>query len=121
MRKLLYIFIIIVAMVLLLGDTFCKISFAVDCQNVEGQIQIWNGWPPWIRIESKDKKSVFGIETDEAVTKSVFMPASLLQKLQTNGSLDGTFCIMPTGAQTSVPYYERAIKYVKVVSYKLRK
>ena len=119
MRKLIFIFIIIVAG--LSGTAFCKSSLAAECQNIEGQIQLWNGWPPWIRIESSDKKRVFGIDTNEEVTKSDFIPSDLLNKLLTHASLEGTFCIKLTGGQTTVPYDDRVINYIKVISYKLGK
>jgi len=91
-----------------------------ECQTVEGQIVLWNGWPPWIRIESNDKKNVFGIESDEGATTPDYMPDDLSKALSTKGSLSGTFCVTLTGEQTSVPYDDRVIKYVKVVTYKIK-
>jgi hypothetical protein len=119
MKKQIAILMITVAA--LSGTAFCNHSLAAECQNIEGQIQTWNGWPPWIRIESRDKKSVFGIETNEKGTKSDFIPSPLLEKLYTQHSLDGTFCIKLTGKQTNVPYDDRVIKYIKVISYKVNK
>jgi len=63
---------------------------------------------------------VFGIVTNEEMTKSDFMPETLLKELQSNPSLTGTFCIKLTGGQTTVPYDDRVIKYVKVVRYKIK-
>ena len=117
MRKLIYSSIIIVA--ISSAVVSYKYLFTPGCPNIEGQIQLWNGWPPWVRIESMDKRQVFGIETDAEVTKSDFMPEALLKELYVNPSLTGTFCIKLTGGQTTVPYDERVIKYVKVVSYKI--
>ena len=96
------------------------LSSASECQNVDGEIVVWNGWPPWIRIESSDKKHVFGIETNEDMTKSDFMPETLLKELESSPSLTGTFCIRLTGGQTTVPYDVRIIKYVKVVRYRIK-
>ena len=118
MRKLIYASIIIVAM--FYGCVFFNNPSASECQIVEGQIVIWNGWPPWIRIESDDEKNVFGIETNEEMTKSDFMPETLLKQLHSTSSLTGTFCVQLTGSQTTVPYDDRIIKYVKVVRYKIK-
>jgi len=118
MKKLIFASIIIVT--ILSGVVFYKISFAKECQNVEGRIQLWNGWPPWIRIESIDEQNVFGIETNEEVTQSDFILEALLKELIADQSLTGTFCIKLTGAQATVPYDDRVIKYVKVVSYTIR-
>ena len=117
MRKLIHISIIVA---IFCGLVFFKNPFASECQNVEGQIFIRNGWPPWIRIESSDKQNMFGIETNEEITKSDFMPEGLLKELQSNESLTGTFCITLTGDQTTVRDDARVIKYVKVVSYKIK-
>jgi len=92
---------------------------AEECQTIEGEIQLWQGWPPWIRIESRDKKSVFGINTDAEVTESDFMPKALMKQLYTNPSLTGTFCIELTGDKTTVPYDDRVIKYVRIIRYKI--
>lgn len=119
MKKLLYIFI------LLFVTLFCGVAFSQnpstpDCKNIKGAIFTMNGWPPRIRIESIDKKDIFGIETDEEeIPLSGYMPESLWQKLISEHSLSGTFCIELTGGKTTVPYDDRVIKYVKVISYKL--
>ena len=116
MKKLIYSSIIIAA--ILAAIVSYKYLFTPRCQNIEGQIQLWNGWPPWIRIESTDKQHVFGVETNEEVTESDFMPEAL-KELHTNPSLAGTFCIKLTGDQTTVPYDDRVIEYVKVIRYKI--
>ena len=117
MKQAIYAFIIVA---LLSGIAFYKNSSATECLNVEGQIVIWNGWPPWVRIESKDNRSVFGIETDDEITKSDFMPEALLKELQSKHFLTGTFCIRLTGEQTTLPCDERVIKYIKVIKYEIR-
>jgi hypothetical protein len=117
MRNLIYSFLVVVA--ILSGIEPCVQVYAAECQTIEGEIQVWNGWPPWIRIESKDKKHVFGIETNDEVSKSDFMPESLLKALYKKPTLTGTFCVTLTGSRTTVPHDDRVIKYVKVVSYRL--
>lgn len=119
MKKLFYIFIILIVVL------FCDVVFSQnpstpECKNIEGEIFIMNGWPPFIRIESSDKKDLFGIETvEEGTPRSGFIPEALWKELMSEGSLSGTFCIQLTGGKTTVPYDDRVIKYVKVVSYKL--
>ena len=110
----------IIIMAIFCAAVFCKTSSTSECQNVNGQIALWNGWPPCIRIESNDKKYVYGIETnDKGIPDSDFMPDTLWKKLLSDDSLSGTFCIKLTGGQTTVPYDERVIKYVKIVRYKV--
>ncbi len=82
-------------------------------------MQLCQGWPPWVRLESKDKKTVFGVETNDEVTKSNFMPEALLKKLYANRYVIGTFCVTQTGDRTQVPYDNRVIKYVRVISYRI--
>jgi hypothetical protein len=89
MKKLIYSSIIIAA--ILAAIVSYKYLFTPRCQNIEGQIQLWND----------------------------FMPEALLKELHTNPSLAGTFCIKLTGDQTTVPYDDRVIEYVKVIRYKI--
>jgi len=117
MRRLIYPIIVALAVVLAIEPR--KQVLHAQCHAVEGEIQLWNGWPPWVRIESKDKGHVFGIEVDDATGKSKAMPESLFEELLTNGSLTGTFCIEMTGEETTVPYDKRPIKYLKIVGYKI--
>ncbi len=116
-RKVISRFIVVVA----LPCIFVPIQYllAAECETIEGEIQLWQGWPPWVRIESKGKRSMYGIETNVEVTKSDFMPQALLKKLNGKPFLAGTFCVKLTGGKTSVPYDDRIISYVKIVSYKL--
>lgn len=107
-------------MILLTVTALYAQAFAADCKTIEGEIHFWNGWPPAVRIESKDKKHVFGIETNDEVTQSDYMPESLLKLLQENGAMTGSFCVKLTGSETTVPYDKRKIKYVKVVRYKIK-
>lgn len=93
------------------------VSMASEYQTIEGEIQLWNGWAPWVRIESKDGKHVYGIKTNDEVDKSQFMPESLLKELLKNGSFIGSFCIELVGEQATVPYDDRVIEYIRVVSY----
>jgi hypothetical protein len=119
MKKLLFIFIILIV-ALFSVVVFSQNPVTPECKNIEGSIFIMNGWPPHIRIESIDKKDLFGMETDEEeIPLSGYMPESLWQKLMSEYSLSGTFCIELTGGKTKVPYDDRVIKYVKVISYKL--
>ena len=119
MNKLLYIFILSI-LALFCGVVFSQNPSTPECNNIEGEIYIMNGWPPFIRIESNDKKELFGIETEEEETPcSGCIPETLFKKLMSEGSLSGSFCIKHTGEQTTVPYDDRVIKYVKIVSYKL--
>ena len=109
-------------MAILCAAVFCKTLSASECQNVKGEIVLWQGWPPSIRIESSDKKNVYGIETnDEEIPSSDVMPETLWKKLLSEGSLSGTLCIKLTGVQTTVPYDDRVIKYAKIVKYKINK
>jgi hypothetical protein len=113
------IYIIIMAM--MCTAVVCKALSASACLNVEGQMAIVQGWPPRIRIESSDKKNLYGVDTnDEDTPSSDVMPKPLWKELLQKGALSGTSCVEFTGAWTTVPYDERVIKYVRIIRYKIR-
>lgn len=78
------------------------------CHAIRGELQFWQGWPPHLRIETSDKKRVFGLSYSDE--KSLPVP---LQALVDSGAnnIKGSFVVCLLGGKTSVPYDKRNIEF----------
>ena len=83
----------------------------LDCKTVEGNLHVWNGWPPNWRIETRDHKNVYGLAYDDSDSLQL-MPV-LIRKLAVTKEkqMDGTFKICPLGKITAVGDDERKIEW----------
>jgi len=92
-------------------DTTCETSPLVkgECFKVVGSLYTFNGWPPSLRIELKDKR-LFGVGPNE----NELIPEKIREVLPTR--IDGEFELCPFGYSTSVPYDERKIEMVCIKS-----
>lgn len=81
----------------------CVLPEAVKgtCHAIRGELQFWQGWPPHLRIETSDKKHVFGFNYSDE--KPLPVP---LQALVDSGinKIEGAFVVCPLGEKASVPY-----------------
>jgi hypothetical protein len=76
-----------------------------NCFMVSGTLYTYDGWPPFLRIESEDKK-LYGVGPVE----SELIPPNIRQLLPTQ--IEGQFELCPFGETTSVPYDKRKIHMV---------
>jgi len=78
-----------------------------SCLTIQGQLQFWNGWPPALRIEAKNKRRVFGLHYPDDQP----LPPALQALFESHTyAADGTFVICPLGGATTVPYDKRPIE-----------
>lgn len=72
-----------------------------SCFSIRGEMNVWNGWPPYLRIESAGR--VYGVGPVEneifPAAWSAFMPAAVR----------GDFRICPLGKESKAPYLEKPI------------
>ena len=87
----------------------CAALAHAQCFIVAGERQVWNGWPPNLRIESSDKERVFGLpySDDDALPKPIQAVVE-----STSQRAVGKFLLCPLGARMSVPYDDRPIEVV---------
>lgn len=93
------------------GGLICETSPLVKgkCFTVYGTLYSYDGWPPYLRIESKDKK-LYGVGPPE----NELIPQSIQQVLPTK--IEGEFEVCPFDETTLVPYEEREIEMVCIKS-----
>lgn len=93
------------------GGPICETSPLVkgECFTVYGTLYVYNGWPPNLRIESKDNK-LYGVGPSE----NELIPESIKQVLPSK--IEGEFELCPFGETTTVPYEEREIEMVCIKS-----
>jgi hypothetical protein len=110
------ILLIVAGLLLAGGDVLadepnCENSTLVKgkCFVVSGKLYSYNGWPPFLRIESKDKK-LYGVGPVE----SELIPAEVRSVLPTE--IEGRFELCPFRETTSVPYEKRKIHMVCIKS-----
>lgn len=80
------------------------------CVTVRGEMRVWNGWPPNLRIESDGRVFGVGPIEDEIFPSGwvAFMPTAIR----------GTFRLCSLGTETRVPYLEQPIPLYCVESVK---
>jgi hypothetical protein len=84
----------------------------LECHLVVGVLNVWNGWPPNLRIEANDGV-IYGVpEADE----QSLIPDNLVGRLA-KGPVSGGFTVCPLGHTTSVPYDERPIVLVSILDF----
>ena len=78
------------------------------CHAIRGELQFWQGWPPHLRIETTDKKHVFGLNySDEKL-----LPAPLRALVDAGANnIKGAFVVCLLGGKTNVPYDKRSIEF----------
>jgi hypothetical protein len=86
-----------------------------SCSLVTGELSIWNGWPPPIRIVGPDGV-VYGVPEPE--NDQPLAPEELLTLLR-NGKtpVSGSFTLCPLGGTTTVPYDKRPIVLVSILDF----
>jgi len=85
------------------------------CNFVTGEVGLWNGWPPPIRIVSTDGV-VYGVPEPE--DNQQLVPEELLTLLQkATAPISGGFTLCPLGGTTSVPYDDRPIVLVSILDF----
>ena len=77
------------------------------CIELTGELQIWNGWPPWLRIEADHRLYGVGPIEHEIFPKNL---ASALPALaRATARVEGAFRVCPLGEQARVPYLDDPI------------
>jgi len=82
------------------------------CISIDGEYRQWNGWPPFERIETTDKKKVYGLVSSfEGDDVPQFPePDSLKLVWAAHEVAVGVFEFCLHGGQSKVPYDERPIE-----------
>lgn len=81
------------------------------CKTVEGNLHVWNGWPPNWRIETSDHKNVYGLAYDDSDSLQL-MPDLIRKVVVAKGQqIEGKFRICPLGKTTAVGDDEREIEW----------
>lgn len=81
-----------------------------ECFEAEGLLKFYNGWPPYMRIETKNKDIIYGVGPVE----NEYIPASIKSVMPS--TIEGKFELCPFNETTSVPYDDRIIKMVCIKS-----
>ena len=89
-------------------DSQCQKSPLVkgSCFEIVGTLQVYNGWPPVLRIESKTKRKLYGI----GPVDRELIPNNVTKVLPSK--VEGEFEVCPFNETISVPYDERKIEMV---------
>jgi hypothetical protein len=84
------------------------------CFNVRGTVAVWNGWPPFIRIEASGKTYGVGPPEDEV------LPSNLRSALFSGGDdrASGEMRLCPLGTSLQPPYLTKPIKLYCVERFK---
>lgn len=82
------------------------------CITIEGEYRQWNGWPPFERIETTDKKRVYGLVSSFEGDDVPQFPEPDSLKLVWDAHEDaiGRFEFCLYGGKSKVPYDERPIE-----------
>ena len=83
---------------------------AAKCKVVVGVFQLWNGWPPSLRLKDKKSGIIYGVNEDTHI------PKVMRRAVTRNGRVVGKFCLVVVG-RTTVPYQKEPIFLVRVTSY----
>ena len=81
-----------------------------SCFRVAGELQFYNGWPPFLRIEPEHRDTVYGVGPVE----NELVPVSVRAVMPT--MIEGNFELCPFNESTSVPYDDRVIQMVCIKS-----
>ncbi len=93
-------------------------SAAKGCSNISGELTLWNGHPPSLRITLSDTDLVYGIsEAGEEPTVGAIPSELYSQILKGENRIKGNFCIEKLGKFTQVPYSKNKIEYINIKSY----
>ena len=89
-------------------ESQCQKSPIVNgaCFKVVGTLELYNGWPPALRIEPKTKGKLYGIGPKDRE----LIPNNIAKVLPSK--VEGEFEVCPFNETTSVPYDERKIEMV---------
>jgi hypothetical protein len=88
-----------------------------SCTLVPGELSLWNGWPPPIRIVGTNGV-IYGVPEPE--NDQLLVPEELLTLLQKGTApISGSFTLCPLGGTTTVPYDERPIVLVSILDFDL--
>jgi hypothetical protein len=80
------------------------------CISIDGNLHVWNGWPPNLRITATDGR-VFGLGYDDSDDLSA-LPAVIRKLVSTNGQqVDGRFKICLLERVSRVPDEERELQW----------
>lgn len=71
------------------------------CLTIQGEMSVWNGWPPYLRIESGGR--VYGVGP---VENEIF-PAAWTTFMPT--AVRGDFRVCPLGTESNAPYLVKPI------------
>jgi len=85
-------------------------TLATECKVVAGVFQLWNGWPPSLRLKDAKSDTIYGINEGDHI------PNAMRQSVMRNGHVAGKFCLTIVG-HTTVPYQKEPITLAHVVSY----
>lgn len=80
------------------------------CVSVRGEMKVWNGWPPALRVESDGRTYGVGPIENEVFPLNwvAFMPTAVR----------GTFRLCSLGAESKAPYLEKPISLYCIESVK---
>lgn len=105
----------IVPLLLLLGSAY---SHAKDCTNVVGELTLWNGHPPFLRITLWRSNEVFGVlQAGEEPAPGAIPSTLYAQVLEGSHRVNGKFCIEKLGKFTKVPNRNNDIEYIKIKNF----
>ena len=105
--------IVILAFILLTSTNLMSES---NCFEISGEFEVWDGWPPSLRIHDNENDIWYGVpDDDESINKE------FIERIKKGETLSGIFCLSKTGKEVNVPYQETPIILVKIIKYKLEK
>lgn len=83
---------------------------AATCKAVTGVFQVWNGWPPSLRLADKKSGNIYGTYEHSP------LPNGMRQEVIRHGHVTGKFCLKVVG-HTKIPTQQKPITLVRVMSY----
>ena len=100
-----------VATIFIIAALLCSQSaFGAACRVVTGVFQVWNGWPPSLRLTDIKSGKIYGTHEHGR------LPIGMRQEVIRHGHVTGTFCLKVVG-RAQVPYQKEPIILVQVMSY----
>jgi hypothetical protein len=76
------------------------------CYEVEGELQLWNGWPPNVRL------NVNGVMYGVGHGEGEDLPEAIMSRLTKDGGIKGTMRVCSLGDEIQVPYQEKPLPLV---------
>ena len=83
-----------------------------DLPQKRGELQLWNGWPPNVRLSANGV--LYGVGRGEGED----LPDAILSRLTKDGMIKGRMRICSLGDEVRVPYQERALPLVCIEALK---